>query len=538
MQVQVCPGEAEIASGHERAGLVPPEPNMLLHLSRASFWLAAVAAAWALVAPGQHETALTGVAGAAALLAFALWRAALAANRRSFAGDAAVPQPALLTSASLVEAAAAVVRIADEAASLESALRSIAAVLKAELGAREAHIHDLVELGGNHAQIAEWLPNGAGLRAPPRRIGLQNSTLGAAISSGREVSDLPRTVVVPIAQDGSQLVLIELQSVEMTIDEPALTSLLELTRLCGRAVGRRVGSPLPGGSSGPAAAPIAAPADPTDPPDSLVLAHQFTAHVLVVEDKVVQSETTARLLRRLGCRVTMASGMLEGLHALCATQFDLVLMETHMPGIGATEALSWLRGRPQGAFKLVSMRDTPVVALAVQGLQGDAGRFRELGFDDCLFKPLGRRQVQAMLTKHLRLQAPRAEADGTGSTRAPTGDDVLDPAALARLRELDPKGENQLLERVLKAFQTSAARLLPQLLAARESNDRTTVRLVAHTLKSSSASIGANTLSQLCGELEATIRNDTGDDIEPGIAAMTAGLDVALQAIQRQLART
>jgi HPt (histidine-containing phosphotransfer) domain-containing protein len=142
-----------------------------------------------------------------------------------------------------------------------------------------------------------------------------------------------------------------------------------------------------------------------------------------------------------------------------------------------------------------------------------------------------------MLTKHLRLQAPLAEADGMGTGRAPAGGEVLDPVALARLRELDPKGENQLVERVLKAFQTSAARLLPQLQAARQTNDRTTVRLVAHTLKSSSASIGAMALSQLCGELETMIRNETGDDIEPSVAAMTAALDGALRAIERQLAQ-
>jgi hypothetical protein len=133
MEVQVCPGVAEIVAGRERARLgyafSAVGTTMLLQLSRASFWLAALAAAWALIAPGQHETALTSVAGIAALVAFALWRSALAANRQSFAGDAAVPQPALLTSASLVEAAAAVVRIADEADSLEPALRSITAVL-------------------------------------------------------------------------------------------------------------------------------------------------------------------------------------------------------------------------------------------------------------------------------------------------------------------------------------------------------------------------------------------------------------------------
>ena len=118
----------------------PSEPTMLLHLSRASFWLAALAAAWALVAPGQHETALTGVAGAAALVAFVLWRCALLENSRSFADDAAVPQPAVLTSASLVEAAAAIARIAAEAQTPESALRAISSVLKAELGAREARL--------------------------------------------------------------------------------------------------------------------------------------------------------------------------------------------------------------------------------------------------------------------------------------------------------------------------------------------------------------------------------------------------------------
>ena len=422
---------------------------MLLHLSRASFWLAALAAAWALVAPGRHETALTGAAGVAALIAFVLWRSALASNRRSFSGDAAVPQAALLTSASLVEAAAAVARIADEAVSLEPALRSIGAVLKAELGARELRLHDLVERDSSHACVAEWLPGGTGLRAPPRRIGLQNSPLGLAISSAREAVELPRAVVVPFAGEGARLTLLELESIEMAIDTAALASLLELTRSCGNSLARRLGAGFP---AGPGAPPATASADALA--DARAIGHGFSPRVLVVEDNVVQSETTARLLRRLGCRVTMASGMLEGLHALGATQFDLVLMETHMPGISAAEALGWLRGRPKGAFKLVSRRDTPVVALAAQGLQGDAGRFLELGFDDCLFKPLRHPQVQAMLTKHLRLQAPLAEANGIGSSGAPAGDGVLDPAALARLRELDPTGENQLLERVLKAFET------------------------------------------------------------------------------------
>jgi HPt (histidine-containing phosphotransfer) domain-containing protein len=96
---------------------------------------------------------------------------------------------------------------------------------------------------------------------------------------------------------------------------------------------------------------------------------------------------------------------------------------------------------------------------------------------------------------------------------------VLDAGALARLTELDPKGENRLLERVLQAFQTSVARLRPQLDTARRERDRRTIRLVAHTLKSSSASIGAIQLSQLCARIEGAIRLRTDAALEPDAGA-------------------
>ena len=111
----------------------------------------------------------------------------------------------------------------------------------------------------------------------------------------------------------------------------------------------------------------------------------------------------------------------------------------------------------------------------------------------------------------------------------------LDREALARLTELDPKGENKLHERVLRAFQTSAARLMPQLEAARLSGDRATVRLVAHTLKSSSASIGALKLSQVCAQVEGLIRSESADDLDPLLHTMRSELDAALSAIQRSL---
>lgn len=123
----------------------------------------------------------------------------------------------------------------------------------------------------------------------------------------------------------------------------------------------------------------------------------------------------------------------------------------------------------------------------------------------------------------------------SASPSLPPAPAQLDAQALARLRELDPKGENQLLDRVLRAFETSVARLLPQLEAARASGDRAGIRHVAHTLKSSSASIGALALSQHCATVEALIRENSSDDLQAPVTALVAELDAVRQAIHTML---
>ena len=109
---------------------------------------------------------------------------------------------------------------------------------------------------------------------------------------------------------------------------------------------------------------------------------------------------------------------------------------------------------------------------------------------------------------------------------------MLDEAALQRLRDLDPGGQNRLLERVLCAFESSILRLGPQLAEARQRNDMAAVRHVAHTLKSSSASIGALDLSRLCAEIETAVRQEALEGLAALLDDMDRKLAVVLQAVQ------
>jgi HPt (histidine-containing phosphotransfer) domain-containing protein len=143
------------------------------------------------------------------------------------------------------------------------------------------------------------------------------------------------------------------------------------------------------------------------------------------------------------------------------------------------------------------------------------------------------RNACQMLIKRLRPAAAAAEPDQGGAS--PVEPAVLDAASLGRLRELDPKGENHLIERVVKAFDGSVARLLSQLHDAHRSSDLNGVRHVAHTLKSSSASIGALKLSQICAEIETMVRLEKTEGLDGRLDEMSSEI-VKVQAALRLLA--
>jgi CheY-like chemotaxis protein/HPt (histidine-containing phosphotransfer) domain-containing protein len=274
--------------------------------------------------------------------------------------------------------------------------------------------------------------------------------------------------------------------------------------------------------------------------ESVPIAPRLAGHVLVIEDNPVNQEVIGQMLRHLGLQVRVAAGALQGLRALCEAHFDLVLMDIQMPGMDGVEALSWFRHGGGGRFEFVTPTDTPVIAVTANALGGDQDRFLAQGFDDYLSKPFRQSQLLAMLTKRLGAKPASSASDlppaGGAPWTLPEGTEtVLDAGALERLRELDPKGQNQLLARVIQAFDASASRLVPQVQDAQKSRDMGGIRHVAHTLKSSSASIGALRLSQLCADIEAKVRTDKLDNIDERVDAMVAEVEIVLKALKRLL---
>jgi len=84
---------------------------------------------------------------------------------------------------------------------------------------------------------------------------------------------------------------------------------------------------------------------------------------------------------------------------------------------------------------------------------------------------------------------------------------ALSVQGLLKLRELDPTGGSALLRRIMKAYEESSIRLVRQLVQALQAGDGPAIRQAAHTLKSSSASVGAIKFAEVCADIEAMVRS-------------------------------
>ncbi|NNA96651.1 hybrid sensor histidine kinase/response regulator [Pseudomonas gessardii] len=114
------------------------------------------------------------------------------------------------------------------------------------------------------------------------------------------------------------------------------------------------------------------------------------AHILLVEDNLVNQLVAKGMLSKLGCEVVVAAHGGEALKQLEEQRFDLVLMDCNMPVMDGYEASRQIRrsGRwPQ----------LPIVALTANALAEERERCRAAGMNDYLAKPFRREELNALL---------------------------------------------------------------------------------------------------------------------------------------------
>ena len=130
---------------------------------------------------------------------------------------------------------------------------------------------------------------------------------------------------------------------------------------------------------------------------------------------------------------------------------------------------------------------------------------------------------------------PGALAHPHASDKAADAPMRLDAVALATLRTLDPDGRADVVHRILGTYETALQRGLLALADAARSQDADTLGRLAHTLKSSSRSVGALALAGSCATLEALVHKQRPGDLVHALTHLMADGEAALAAVRDML---
>lgn len=219
---------------------------------------------------------------------------------------------------------------------------------------------------------------------------------------------------------------------------------------------------------------------------------QWDLHVLVAEDNLDNQLLIKLLLQRLGIRCVIVANGHQAVEQALLERFDLILMDMQMPIMGGEEATHLIRHAGVS---------TPVVALTANVMTEDTERYKRVGCQAVLAKPVVQRELVAVIKRFTKTPALPVE-------------DIEQQLAA------DPA-----MQALIQQFSLQLPQLISELEQHAANAAWSELGFAAHSLKGSAGSMGYPKITMLAGQLErASMQLDSASILQL-LAAMRTELN-------------
>lgn len=246
--------------------------------------------------------------------------------------------------------------------------------------------------------------------------------------------------------------------------------------------------------------------------------------ILVAEDVTINQIIVRQILEEWGHEVVLVANGKEAFEAHKKSDFDLILMDIHMPEVDGYEATQMIR----------QMGDTikaaiPIVALTANAFKKETERFAEAGFNDYITKPFTELGLYDCIKKQLELN--NLIDFSKKPTKINTEDNNQKLYDLSAIQGIDLDDTAFLIE-IITIFIKNSTTDIHNLLKAIEDNQQNDIFQLAHRMKSSIYSLGIKQAYKIVESIEFYAK--TGEQIDK-IPNLSNQLNELLQAVFAQL---
>ncbi len=252
--------------------------------------------------------------------------------------------------------------------------------------------------------------------------------------------------------------------------------------------------------------------------------------VLLAEDNPINQEVAVELLSAVGLDVDVAEDGEAAVEMVRLAPYDIILMDMQMPKLDGLAATRLIRTLPGGATM-------PILAMTANAFDDDREACLAAGMNDHVAKPVDPEVLYRAVLRWLRPSSDHHAAPTPASI--PAFADIADVGDVrARLEAIDgldvaaglkaANGRMDLFLRLLAWFIDSRdVGLLRQAVA---DGDVVTAHRIAHTLKGTTATLGALRLRTVAAEIESDLKSAAGG-IPDGVMGRTLRLEADFHAL-------
>ncbi len=219
--------------------------------------------------------------------------------------------------------------------------------------------------------------------------------------------------------------------------------------------------------------------------------------ILVAEDNLTNQKVISKILERAGHSVQLAENGEEALDILENNEFDLAIVDMHMPIMGGVEVAKFYR------FINRKLPRMPFVMLTANATAEAMEECKQAGIEAFLSKPVEIRELLATIARLTGLEKPEQEINPLAAPQSAlaVGVSAIGTSNLLNvgtLRELEQLGNgSHFLTGLVNGFLVDSEVLIKQMRSALQAQHYEQFKDLAHGLKGSAGSIGATALFEV-----------------------------------------
>jgi EAL domain-containing protein (putative c-di-GMP-specific phosphodiesterase class I)/signal transduction histidine kinase/FixJ family two-component response regulator len=230
-----------------------------------------------------------------------------------------------------------------------------------------------------------------------------------------------------------------------------------------------------------------------------------TPRILVAEDNLINQELMAAQLEMLGYRADYVDNGLQALESWQQGKYDLLFTDIRMPELNGYELVTRIRQQESDGGQRV-----PVIAITANAMEADVEKCFAVGIDDVIAKPMELEDLRNALEKWVPVIDIQSGAPDTQpGTNLPI-ENAIDLDILTQSTGDKPDLHRHLLGSYRDALDDELDNI-QQAFAWKNSEQ---IAAYTHKLKSSSRSLGAMAMAQVCQQLEEKANEADWGEIE------------------------